>query len=132
MTSRRSVLAGLAALAVARPGAAALPRPLLGTTRWPHDVTLKAMGQVQRFLAEECDMSAPMILGGVPWADAVSGNFSAVLQGELSWKAPAGHKVLLSLGALDTLRRGLAPLSACAKTSRCHPTGPTVPSTTRR
>lgn len=110
---RRAVMAGLAALPFARATAAALPTRSfrLGATRWPPDLSLRALGQVQNFLTRMADMSAPMILGGVPWDAAADDTpFSARLQGELAWQAPKGHRVLLSLGALDTMRRGLAPL----------------------
>ena len=112
---RRQVLAGLAALpyAAARPAFASTRRFRMGSTRWPPDLTLRAFGRVQRFLTEDADMAAPMVLGGVPWQAALDeAPFSNALMAELTWQAPAGHPALLSLGALDTMRRGMAPLYA--------------------
>lgn len=112
---RRQVLSGLAAapFASVRPAQAATRRFRMGASRWPPDLTLRALGQVERFLRDDADMAAPMVLGGVPWVDALAGTpFSNALMGELTWRAPAGHPVLLSLGALDTARSGLAPLYA--------------------
>ena len=81
----------------------------MGSTRWPPDLSLKAMGQVQHFLTHDADMAAPMILGGVPWETAAAdAPFGAALTNELTWRAPAGHPVLLSLGALDVTRQALA------------------------
>ncbi len=112
---RRAVLSGLAALPFATPLAATSPTRSfrIGTTRWPPDLTLKALGQVENFLNTQADMAAPMILGGVPWVDAAAeAPFSLRLSSELGWRAPKGHPVLLSLGALDMARSGLAPLYA--------------------
>lgn len=65
---------------------------------------------MDRFIANDCDMVAPMILGGVPWTEAHDGApFSAALNGELGYRAPAGHKLLLSIGPLDATRRAMAP-----------------------
>lgn len=81
----------------------------MGTTRWPHDLTLRALGQVELFLRDRADMAAPMVLGGVPWDAAADGtDFSAALMRDLSWAAAPGHPKLLSLGALDTMRQGMA------------------------
>jgi hypothetical protein len=112
---RRQVLAGLAALpyASARPAQAATRRFRMGTTRWPPDLSLRAFGQVELFLRDQADMAAPMVLGGVPWQAALDETpFSNALMSELTWHAPQGHPVLLSLGALDTMRRSMAPLYA--------------------
>lgn len=85
----------------------------MGATRWPPDLTLRALGQVERFLRDDADMAAPMVLGGVPWVDAAAeATFSNALQAELTWRCPGDHPRCLSLGALDTMRRGLAALYA--------------------
>ena len=102
-------------------GAATLAGPLsaqtatrrafrMGATRWPPDLTEQAVAQVENFLRTQCDFSAPMILGGVPWTEALAGQpYSAALQAELAWRAPAGHQTLLSLSAMDMGRATLAP-----------------------
>lgn len=112
---RRQVLTTLASapFATVLPAQAATRRFRMGSTRWPPDLSLRALGQVERFLRDDADMAAPMVLGGVPWVDALTdAPFSNALMAELTWKAPAGHPVLLSLGPLDITRRGLAPLYA--------------------
>ena len=113
---RRMVLSGLAALPFASPRMAhAGPTRAfrMGATRWPPDLTLRAMGKVELFLRNQADMAAPMILGGVPWeAAADPAAYSAALMRELEWVAPPDHPKLLSLGALDTMRTALAPLYA--------------------
>ncbi|MEQ1709211.1 MAG: hypothetical protein ABL864_12860 [Terricaulis sp.] len=112
MITRRIVL-GAVAVAIAAP-AVAQPlqtRPFrMGVTRWPPDLTLEAVAATDRFIADECDMAAPMILGGVPWTEALSGApFSQNLNTELAYRPPQGHKLLLSIGPLDTSRRAMAP-----------------------
>ena len=110
--ARRTLLGALSALPLA--GHAQTPRPYrMGTTLWPPELTLTGIARVSRFVQDHCDMAAPMVLGGVPWVAALGGEpFSEQLQGELTWVAPPGHKVALSLGALDTARSGLAALYA--------------------
>lgn len=110
--TRRSILA-LSGATLLSGGRAATRGFWLGTTRWPPEATLHGLAMVQAFLQDDCDMAAPMVLGGVPWTAALAGDaFSPNLMRELTWKAPPGHPVCLSLGALDTLRTGLAPLYA--------------------
>jgi hypothetical protein len=109
MPDRRSVLAGILAAAAAPARSADAPRRFrLGTTLWPPDLTLGAILRVRRFVGRDCDMVAPMILGGVPWGVAPI-DYSGRLLGELGYRAPEGHAVLLSLGPLNTMRTGLAP-----------------------
>ncbi|MEZ5667327.1 MAG: hypothetical protein R3F55_07825 [Alphaproteobacteria bacterium] len=112
---RRTFLRGVGGAAAAIvPGArsrADEARPFrLGVTRWPPDLTLAAVAAVDGFVARDCDMAAPMLYGGVPWTEAASGApFAEGLRVELAYRPPAGHKLLLSLGPLDLLRRGMAP-----------------------
>ena len=115
MIARRTLIGALAG-ALAFPAAArAAPAgrgraSRMGVTRWPPDLTLEAVAAVDRFIAAECDMAAPMLLGGVPWTEAANESpFSANLKAELAWRPPAGHKLLLSLGPLDMTRRSVAP-----------------------
>lgn len=111
--ARRDFLSGAAALAASTASAATgSPRRFrMGTTRWPPDLTLAALGMVERFIRDECDMAAPMVLGGVPWVAAEAGqDFSPRLMSELTWRPPQGHGLCLSLGPLNTMRDGLAPL----------------------
>ena len=110
--SRRALLALTGATVLA--GCGPVTRNFhLGTTRWPPAATLNGLALVEAFLRDNCDMAAPMVLGGVPWVAALAGDeFSPTLMQELKWQAASGHPVCLSLGALDTLRQGLAPLYA--------------------
>jgi len=112
MVDRRTLLGGMAA-AVASPAIAqsTQTRPFrMGVTRWPPDLTTEAVAAVDRFIAAECDMAAPMILGGVPWTEAHDdAPFSEALDRDLAYRPPAGHKLLLSIGPLDQGRRAMAP-----------------------
>ncbi len=110
--TRRAALAGLGAFALPLPARAATPRPFrLGTTRWPPEATAAGVALVETFLRDHCDLSAPMVLGGVPWGIAPDA-YSPALRAELDWRPPAGHRTCLSLGPLNTMRDGLAPLYA--------------------
>lgn len=112
MIDRRTILAGLSVCAAGPAwGQAGGSRPFrMGVTRWPPDLTADAVAAVDRFIANDCDMAAPMILGGVPWTEAHDGApFSVALNRDLAYRPPAGHKLLLSIGALDMGRRALAP-----------------------
>ena len=86
------------------------PRPYrLGVTRWPPDLTLDAVAAVDRFIADECDFVAPMLLGGVPWPEAFAGSpFSANLAAELAYRKPAGYRMLVSTTPLNANRSGMA------------------------
>jgi hypothetical protein len=112
MWDRRTLIAGLGA-SIAAPAFAqsSQARPFrMGVTRWPPDLTEEAVAAVDRFIASDCDMAAPMILGGVPWTEAYNNApFSEALTRELSYRPPPGHKLLLSIGPLDATRRTMAP-----------------------
>lgn len=89
------------------------PRPhrsfRLGTTLWPPDLTLEAVDRIQNFIAHNCDLTAQMLLGGVPWPEAYAGApFSANVREKLSYRPPAGHKLFVSLEPTDLGRRRLA------------------------
>jgi hypothetical protein len=116
---RRFVVATLAAAAQAAcgggGGSAAPANPAtrsfrLGVTRWPPELTLAGIAAVDAFVAANCDFVAPMLLGGVPWTEALSGAaFSTGVQNDLAYRPPAGKKMLVSIGALDDARARLAP-----------------------
>lgn len=111
MLTRRAVLAAPLATLLPRAAQAERGRAFrMGTSRWPPAATLDAVAMVDTFLRDHCDMASPMILGGVPWLEALKGDaFSTALMDELQWIAPLGHPVCLSLGALDTMRQNLGP-----------------------
>lgn len=81
----------------------------LGTTLWPPDLTVQAVDRVQSFIAENCDLTAQMLLGGVPWPEAYAGTlFSDNVMEKLSYRPPAGHKLFVSLESTDMRRRQMA------------------------
>ena len=89
------------------------PRPRrgfrLGTTLWPPDLTLEAVDRAETFVARNCDLAAPMLLGGVPWPEAYAGApFSDNVMQKLSYRPPPGHKLLVSLEPTDLGRKQLA------------------------
>jgi len=114
---RRGFLLAAGATAMLPLGIAAEPirqrqeaRPFrLGVTRWPPDVTTEAVAMTDAFIASNCDMVAPMMLGGVPWTEALSGaEFSTDANAALAYRPPRGHKLFVSIGALDMGRARLA------------------------
>lgn len=89
------------------------PRPRrgfrLGTTLWPPDLTIEAVDRTEAFIAANCDLAAPMLLGGVPWPEAHSGApFSDNVRAKLAYRPPPGHKLFVSLEPIDFGRRRLA------------------------
>ncbi len=81
----------------------------LGTTLWPPDLTFEAVDRAKTFVARNGDMAAPMLLGGVPWPEALSGAaFSPNVMEKLSYRPPPGHKLLVSLEPTDLGRKQLA------------------------
>ena len=108
--NRRTLLSSAIALAIPVSVHAGPLRPFrMGVTLWPADLTLDAIMATLAFITDQCDMAAPMILGGVPWTEALSGEpYSAKLREELEWRPPEGHRLLLSVGALDEGRSSLA------------------------
>lgn len=81
----------------------------LGTTLWPPDLTMEAVNRVEAFVAQNCDLAAPMLLGGVPWPEAFAGTpFADNVAQKLSYRPPPGHKLLVSLEPTDLGRKRLA------------------------
>ncbi len=115
---RRALLGGVAA-AYASPAFAQTTqtRPfLMGVKRCPPDLTTEAVAAVDRFIATECDMAAPMILGGVPWTKAHDdAPFSEALNRDLAYQAPSGRKMLLSNAGPDRRFEHLAQIVGVAR-----------------
>ncbi len=81
----------------------------LGTTLWPPDLTQEAVDRAETFVARNCDLAAPMLLGGVPWPEAYEGAaFSDNVMQKLAYRPPRGHKLLVSLEPTDLGRKQLA------------------------
>jgi len=115
---RRFVVATLAAATQVACGGGGSAEPAnpatrsfrLGVTRWPPELTLAGIAAVDAFVGASCDFVAPMLLGGVPWPEALAGTaFATGLQNDLAYRPPAGRKMLVSIGALDDARARLAP-----------------------
>ncbi|NNG02593.1 MAG: hypothetical protein HKM95_00635 [Inquilinus sp.] len=81
----------------------------LGTTLWPPDLTVEAVDRAKAFIAENCDLAAQMLLGGVPWPEAHSGApFSDNVRAKLAYRPPPGHRLFVSLEPTDMRRRQIA------------------------
>ena len=82
----------------------------LGFTRWPPELSLKGIQQVDRFIDEHADLVSIMFIGGVPWPEALAGEpFSQDVRNNLSYSPPEGYEVFLSISPLDQERKKLAP-----------------------
>lgn len=82
----------------------------MGFTLWPADLTLEGLVTAQDFAYAHGDIVSVTFLGGVPWPEAFSGKeFSQDIRDNLSYRPPAGKKLLVSISPLDKNRRRLAP-----------------------
>jgi hypothetical protein len=83
---------------------------LMGFTLWPADLSVEGLRTAQAFAYAHGDIVALMLIGGVPWLEALEGKpFSSDLQENLRYRPPAGKKLFVSISPLDKNRRGLAP-----------------------
>jgi hypothetical protein len=83
---------------------------LMGFTPWPSEFSAAGLGQAREFMERNGDVTSIMLLGGVPWPEALENRpFSKDLQQHLSYRAPKGTRVLLSISPLDMGRQGPAP-----------------------
>lgn len=82
----------------------------LGFTRWPSELSIAGIQQADRFLERHADLVSLMLMGGIPWQEALDGEpYSPDVQNQLKYRPPAGHKIFLSIGPLDRDRKRLAP-----------------------
>jgi len=82
----------------------------MGFTLWPADLSAQGLRTAEEFADAHGDIVALMFVGGIPWPEAFDGKaFSKDVQDKLSYHAPAGKKLFLSISPLDKNRRGLAP-----------------------
>jgi len=82
----------------------------MGFTLWPADLSAWGWQMAEEFAGSHGDMVALMFVGGLPWPEALEGKaFSKDVQSKMSYRAPGGKKLFLSLSPLNKDRRGLAP-----------------------
>jgi glycosyl hydrolase family 53 len=82
----------------------------MGFTLWPADLSEEGFRAAQNFAHAHGDIVSFMLIGGIPWPEALNGRpFSKNLQDSLSYRPPAGKKLFLSISPLDKDRRALAP-----------------------
>ena len=83
---------------------------LMGFTPWPADLSDEGYLIAQQFAFMHGDIVSIMLMGGVPWPEALDGKpFSKDIDGNISYRPPAGKKLFLSISPLDKDRRNLAP-----------------------
>jgi hypothetical protein len=82
----------------------------MGFELWPADLSDEGLRVAQDFAYAHGDIVSVVLIGGVPWAEALDGKpFSKNVQDSLSYRPPSGKKVFLSISPLDRDRRHLAP-----------------------
>jgi hypothetical protein len=82
----------------------------MGFTRWPSDLTEAGVRRASDFAHAHGDLVSVMVIGGLPWPEALAGApFSADVTQTLSYRPPGGQAVFLSISPLDMTRRALAP-----------------------
>lgn len=98
-----------ALLVLGSPGAP--PRTYrLGFTPWPSELSQRGLDTAATFLKENGDLTSQMLIGGVPWVEALAGKpYSADVRAKLAFRAPKGHKLFLSISPLSMDRKSLAP-----------------------
>jgi hypothetical protein len=83
---------------------------LMGFTQWPADLTEAGVAIARDYAHVNGDIVSVMFIGGVPWPEALEGKpFSSDVQQTMSYRPPAGKKLLLSISPLNKDRRELAP-----------------------
>lgn len=83
---------------------------LMGFTPWPADLTEEGVAVARDYAHTHGDIVSVMFIGGVPWPEAFERKpFSADVQQHMSYRPPAGKKLLLSISPLNKDRRDLAP-----------------------
>jgi hypothetical protein len=109
--TRADFLLGAGAAIAGLPAPAEAGRAFrMGFTPWPSEMSLAGLKMAEDFIAAHADLVSIMLIGGIPWQEALDGKpFSADVQRRLRYKPPQGHRVSLSISPLDTTRKGLAP-----------------------
>jgi hypothetical protein len=82
----------------------------MGFTLWPADLSDEGLRTAQDFAYAHGDIVSVVLIGGIPWPEALDGKpFSKNVQDSLNYRPPGGKKLFLSVSPLDRDRRGLAP-----------------------
>ncbi|MCA0359936.1 MAG: arabinogalactan endo-1,4-beta-galactosidase [Armatimonadetes bacterium] len=82
----------------------------MGFTPWPSDLSIEGMQQSEKYLASNGDLFSLMLIGGIPWDEALAGKpYSADVERTLSTKPPKGQQLFLSISPLGMDRATLAP-----------------------
>lgn len=82
----------------------------MGFTPWPSEMSARGLRTAQTFIEEHGDMVSLMLIGGIPWQEALEGRpFSADVRRQLAYRPPKGHRLFLSISPLNMGRNGLAP-----------------------
>jgi hypothetical protein len=83
---------------------------LMGTSRWPPDLTAEAIQTVDSFLSRHADLVSIHLDNGVPWEEAAKNRpFPPKMQHDLDYKRPANHKLFVSITPMNVERNDLAP-----------------------
>jgi hypothetical protein len=112
MTRRQLLIGSAGALAAAPLQAVAPPGRAfrMGFTPWPSELSLQGLKTAADFIEREADLVSLMLMGGIPWQEALDGKpFSADVERQLAYKPPRGHELFLSISPLNMDRKGLAP-----------------------
>jgi hypothetical protein len=82
----------------------------MGFTRWPADLTLEGANTAQNFAHRQGDIVSVMLIGGVPWPEALNDKpYSADVRRQLDYRPPKGKKLFLSISPLNKDRTDIAP-----------------------
>lgn len=81
----------------------------MGFTYWPSDLTPEGVQLSNDFVNKHSDIVSIMYIGGIPWQEALTGGrYSKDVEDKLSFKAPPGKKLFVSISLLNESRSGLA------------------------
>jgi len=82
----------------------------MGFTLWPADLTAEGIRASTDFAIGHGDLISVMYIGGLPWGESLrNAPFSPDVQKSLSYRAPAGKKLFVSISPLNESRDGMAP-----------------------
>jgi hypothetical protein len=84
---------------------------LLGFTPWPADLSTEGFTTAANFAHAHGDIVSVMLIGGIPWPEALSGApFPPSIANTLAYRPPAGKKLFVSIAPLNDGRDDMAPL----------------------
>jgi glycosyl hydrolase family 53 len=82
---------------------------LMGFSQWPADLTDEGIAIARQYAETHGDIVSVMFIGGIPWQEALDGKpFSKDVQDNMSYRPPAGKKLLLAISPLNKDKRDLA------------------------